>query len=299
MIVCGTLMGCGFIDYERRDTHPSADAASAPEDTAGTGNSSPAGVPSDGSSGAIDSPPPSGLTSIEDAWIDDATVAFFHFGGASPLQSRAGSGLLEALEPDVTTSFVDGPFEGVQALDFREGSSPLLLPDSPMWQLSEGSIDFYLRVRSCAAPVGFVIEAESILSRDAIGFDFPGHLHINLDRDCSIYARIQGESQGTENRPESELRSEVLTRDEWHHVGINFGGAAATFSLWIDGVEHRQRPWPHGIDGNQNPWVLGGGTYTTPEGSAEGWNAPFSMGAVALWRISSARRDFSQTPIAD
>lgn len=232
---------------------------------------------------------------------DDDTLALFRFQLPTPpsrvLEDDVGRHDGMVSEPDEWRRRTGPPGCGA-AIAFGTTGLYGVVPDSPEWDLDEGSIDFWFR---------FTAGAEThlgLLSRDAEGQALPGHVSVALSANRTLVARLQSTTDEVylcSDAPMSPLR--------WHHVGLSFGAEPA---LWVDGAlatgpetVRIEQPgfvddvpcggaFSGGISGNDNPWVIGASTTFAREGEGQPVTSPFVNGAIDHLRISSVTRDFSR-----
>ncbi|MBA3502099.1 MAG: hypothetical protein H0T65_17175, partial [Deltaproteobacteria bacterium] len=95
------------------------------------------------------------------------TVALYSFESALTADTTAAH---DATNVDAVTS-TDGTC-GSAAARF-DGVSHLVVPDSPAFDLAEGSVELFARVPNPATG-----EAQGLISRDALDTDFDGHISI-------------------------------------------------------------------------------------------------------------------------
>jgi len=171
------------------------------------------------------------------------------------------------------------------------------IPDSPDWDLTQGSVDFWVRIDT-PSPAGF----RGIVSRDANQQALPGHFTVFQLCDGGLAVRLQKDLNDRDVRCSTPVSLGV-----WHHVGVNFGPGG--LALYIDGVEATRSETlksctfqlqcgtsgDQGLAGNDNPWVLGASSSGSVEGQATPVVYPFD-GAIDSFRVSSVRRAFAATP---
>jgi len=185
---------------------------------------------------------------------------------------------------------------GTAAVFPNSASDYIEVPDSPDWDLPQGSVDLWVRVDT-PTPVA----VRGIVSRDADQIAKPGHFSIYQLPDGGIAVRLQR----TTNLGAVRC-SPPLTLGAWHHVGVNFG--AGGLQLFVDGAPGLRTDsvkaglilqcgtsTEQGIEGNDNPWVLGTSSHQSAEGSATPTSYPFD-GAIDSFRVSKIRRAFGKTP---
>jgi hypothetical protein len=186
---------------------------------------------------------------------------------------------------------------GKAAVFPKSTSDYIEVPDAPAWDLSQGSVDLWLRVDTHTTA-----SIRGIVSRDADQIAKPGHLTLYQLPDGGLAVRLQHLSN------QGAVRcSPPLALGVWHHVGINWG--AGGLQLFVDGVEALRTDSVYakpltlacgtssetGIEGNDNPWVLGTGSHQSAEGSALPTSFPFD-GAIDSFRVSKTRRAFGTSP---
>jgi hypothetical protein len=181
-----------------------------------------------------------------------------------------------------------------KALSFSTSSpiSYLQVADSSDWDLSEGSVDLWIRFDGAASAT------EGIASRDANGQTNAGHFTIVRMCNGSIMVRLQDTSSVWAQC------SPPVNDQSWHHVGVNFGGSGG-LKLYVDGtlasrtasITCNSNDWAcgasttKGIAGNDNPWTIGASSMKSAEGSSEPVEDPLS-GRIDSFRVSKARRSF-------
>ena len=175
------------------------------------------------------------------------------------------------------------------------GTTPIAyveISDSTDWDLVAGSVDFWVRFDGSASG------SEGIVSRDASGTTYDGHLTIMRLCNGSLYLRLQDATNSWGQC------SDPLSTKTWHHVGVNFGGTAG-LQLYIDGALATRTASiicgtdtttcgdtaTKGISGNDNPWVLGAAAWTSDEGLATPVSLPLA-GRIDSFRVSKANRSF-------
>jgi hypothetical protein len=174
------------------------------------------------------------------------------------------------------------------------------VPDSPDWELDEGSIELWVRFDS---PTDGKM-SQGLISRDANGTANEGHF--SLIRACGgqIAVRLQ---RGGGNDMKC---SKPVVEDRWYHVAVNFGSETG-LQLFIDGSEVDEQGkvgWyvpgnacnttlqcgsttDGGLEGNNNPWVIGNSSHVSDEGKATPLSTPVG-GVIDQVRISSTTRSF-------
>lgn len=157
-------------------------------------------------------------------------------------------------------------------------SSYIEIPDSPDWDLDEGSISFWLRISVCL--VGD--QNQGIISRASIDHEESGHFALVLLSECKWAAFI---SEGGETI--AVHSEESLTPGKWSHVNVNFG--PPTFELYLDGQLIAERESTAATSGNRNPWVIGADTREALPGTASPPAHFLTGAAIDLLRISATR----------
>ncbi len=237
--------------------------------------------------GRIDYDP---LPKCEPGWLGDGVFAEYAMGldGPTLIDTFGGHTGVAERSPQIVPGVCGS------ALGFSTGER-LVIPDAVEWDLESGSFDLWVSP-SGSAPA----RLQGIVSRDANGREFPGHIALIRASSGHIGVRIQGESSVA-----VVCSNDVVVADRWTHLGVNWG--PPTVELFADGVaqdgtgilevsELAQQTCGNNstasIAGNDNPWILGvNGTATVP-GSADPTDFPFH-GHLDEFRISSERRDFS------
>ncbi|MEO8705206.1 MAG: LamG-like jellyroll fold domain-containing protein, partial [Kofleriaceae bacterium] len=171
---------------------------------------------------------------------------------------------------------------GTDAIGFPAGTH-VRVPDSPAFDLAAGSIELF--VQTATPAVG---DIQGILSRDAVGTDFDGHLSMALGPTGQLWVRMQRTANVTVFR----CTAGSIPANQWVHVGVSFGSAG--FRLWLDhtqatgtttefdgGQVDCTTPHPFGIDGNDNTLVLGALDFTDANADPEpGTVRPFTGGQI-------------------
>ncbi len=225
------------------------------------------------------------------SWLSNGVIAAYSMDTqASELVDRVGA------HPGTVAN---GPLEvaGVcgQALEFG-GTARVVIPDSQDWQLTSGSVDFWAYF-GVALPTLY----DGVVSRDALGRVFPGHLAVVRSFSGQLGVRIQG------NVTSMLCSNSAMPTERWVHIGFNFGEPGP--ELYVNGVSQAGEgsvqvnengatvrcndPAPVGIAGNANPWVLGIGSLASDDGGAGPNFGPMEGGRIDEFRISRERRDFS------
>jgi hypothetical protein len=218
------------------------------------------------------------------------SVALFSFDdglGTDATQQHAGQ-IVGAVTPGE-------PRCGTSAVDLAGGH--IRIADSPAFDLNEGSIELFFRT-----PTPALDRLQGIVSRDANGTTFDGHLTIGLATNGQLWLRIQ---RMLNDLSVFRCSNAPLPVDSWVHIGASFGPPG--LRLWIDHVEQTggtieifdsihdcSLPHTFGIDGNNNALVLGGLLIVAPEGDP----APeptdlLDNGSLDHVHLRSTWRDFS------
>jgi hypothetical protein len=165
-----------------------------------------------------------------------------------------------------------------------------LVADSPDFDLSEGSLDLWLRPGSAESS-----RAQGVVSRASAG-----GVGFTLYVACSgaLIARL-GDAYACAEAP--------LADGRWSFVGVNFG--AGGLELWVDGVR-ASRTDETGLFGQScqdevpcggtseaglsggNPWILGASADGSEAGTGAPLSLPFRSGTIDAFRISDVRRAF-------
>jgi len=178
------------------------------------------------------------------------------------------------------TRSVLGPTCCGLALRFSETnySSYIEIPDSPDWDLDEGSLSFWLRSSACLVND----QIQGLISRASIDREETGHLGLILLDDCNWAAFF------SENGKTVEVRADrSLTPGKWSHINLNFG--PPTLELYLNGELIAEKEVAVGTSGNRNPWVIGADSRETKPGTGSPPAHFLTGAAIDLLRISSAR----------
>jgi hypothetical protein len=224
-----------------------------------------------------------------DVILDANTVALYDFenvvGTTVPDRTGRHTGELRGaavLEP--------GPAACGSALQIRNDSYVYIAPD-PAWQLSEGSVDFWVKL-----PNPLPGTTMAIISRDA-HFTTGGDFTVYVAADGTIAARLQ-RGQATAVR----CSTQPVPPGKWTKVGFNFGPQGT--ALYVDGAQGAGTKFldfimaPCGTDatggltGNDYEFVIGASLDRADAASVEGLTFFLNGGAVDDVRISSVRRAF-------
>ena len=286
-------IACGRINYDPLGTNdPRTDACNDDND-----------IPGDGcSNGQVDpgwscTGDPS-VCIFCDMAVDQQTVALYSFddiGGQNTVADvAAGHDGMFNNGPPIT---VAGPVGCGEALQFDAAGPPfpfVEVPDSPDWQLSEGSISFRVQLQGTFS----ISEVQGIVSRDAELTDFSGHIIIT--RACGNHVRVR--LQGTRDEQTLLCSEQPISPDTWAYVEVNFGGNQP-LSMHINGIEQNGRPFTEcpnsnlcgdplsvGIDGNNNPWVFGASSSNSTNNTTDAITSPF-VGLLDHLRIRNQRND--------
>jgi len=191
-----------------------------------------------------------------------------------------------------------GPESCDRALTFGADQF-VVIDDSADWDLEVGSIDLWAWLPAEST------ENVALVSRDLVAREDPGHASIYVDENGLAVARVQP-ADASGDLDAVSCSAAPLPREEWVHLGLNFGPPAVEF--YVDGVL-ADGAGPHAIDdawscgqagafgiaGNDLPWLLGA---TTFRGDAPLDNVEFFAEGYAIdhLRISAERQDFASLP---
>lgn len=219
------------------------------------------------------------------------TLALFTFDDESRLAADATGDHDGILRGDPMVQ-VGGPCgAGIQFPSTASADTYIEIPDSPDWDLSEGSFSFWMKPTSSGV---------GVVSRDASQQLTSGHTQVQVDTDLKVFLRVQDTLEDY-----FVCSDGPIALDTWIHVGVNLGPPAV--ELYIDGelgtnsvdlVAGDVRfqcgdETSRGIAGNNNPWVLGASNARSDDGAADPISAPMRGGAIDHLLISSERTDFS------
>ena len=244
---------------------------------------------------------PSRCTICATPW-DDHVIALYTFdqvGGEGIGHDLIGDQNGVVIGGSLTA--IDGPIGCGSALKTSSFAPPFMeIDDSPDWDLTTGSIDFWIYFQE-NLPVD--TSSKGFLSRDAQASLEAGHLTIY--RMCGNYIGVRLQGQASSGQSGGRCAETRIPENAWVHVGVNFGGEQP-LELSIDGIQHNGAdiagcPMPNGIEctrdttigiaGNANPWVLGGQCVGCTDGLADNVNGGLN-GAIDHFRISKIRRNF-------
>lgn len=230
---------------------------------------------------------------IENPPID--LVAHYRFETAGPtIVDETGRHNGSVVGPGSLTT-VPGPVGN--GIEFPMGMRTyVVIPDSPDFDLVEGSIDLWMRTSSAAGDLG-------VFSRDSVGT--PGGQILLVQRASMLLVRMQSGTDGGGGGGRV-MCSDPVPLKTWIHVGINFGAPQA--ELWIDGVEqtstqdieYQGYTGPCGdagarnLAGNNDPFVVGALGEQSTNGTADRVGTDFDDGAIDELRILGTRQDFAQ-----
>ncbi|MDX2050863.1 MAG: LamG-like jellyroll fold domain-containing protein [Polyangiaceae bacterium] len=224
---------------------------------------------------------PTGTCSRVEPESDTVSLFSFEDFAAGAVRDEMGHAALGNVIGSAVAK-VQGPGGCGQALAFgaENSDSYLTVPNTPLWDLSEGSLDFWLRPEACLPDWHL---GQGIVGRDASFQELPGQMRMLIKGGCKLEVRVQG--GGAEQC--LLLHPDSLPLGVWTHVGLNFGGGS--FDLEINGTSvYCSGNWS--LAGNANRLIIGG----NPEWSSEINTLPiqFTAQSVAIdeVRISSARR---------
>lgn len=183
--------------------------------------------------------------------------------------------------------------------------SYVLVPHDPAWDLSQGSLDFWVRP-------GRANGIRGLVTRDHVGAKASGHFGVFLLSQNRLAVRIQEASSAPAGGSVVGLCSDTpLEADAWVHIGINFGAPEA--ELYINGVRSRYEGTSpddstlgnfacglnstQGIAGNQEPWIFGASNHQADtSGEVDAFARSASFGRI---RLSAQRQPFSLREVRD
>jgi len=283
LLVAVAILGCGRLGFEPLGRQSGPPDGGAPGDggpgarDGGPGDPVDAGEAGDaGDAGAGPDAGPESCTAL-----DPDTVFLFDFEDLSGAVLRDRTGDHDGtLTPPVEA--VPGPpgcGQAWRAGGLVHGS----VPDDPAFQLSQGSLDFWVRVDEASSG------RRGILSRDSTGRD-DGHFAVLLDSSEEIRVRLQLEARQV-------VRCVPFPGvGVWFHLGINFG--PPDLEVLVDGRDVQlpggpcNNPMDTGIAGNTNRWAFGADNIQTGAGGEQ--VGDHFEGALDEIRLSRVRRDFTR-----
>jgi hypothetical protein len=245
-------------------------------------------VQPDGNAGDTDGAPPTAACGA----VDVSTVALYTMEDVAGPTVADATGVHDASISGDAASLPGPPGCG-NAFQFDE-SSYLEVPNSTAFDLSEGAIDFWVYLPPVLPNMG-----AGLISRDEGNNDTSGHLSMWASEAGEIITRSQTD-EGLENIDCSDAQP----REQWLHVGYNFG--PVDNRLYIDGVEQSrdiiinivnsdrdctENNPTLGTGGNTNPLVIGASSQRSDPGLATPIRAPFN-GAMDEVRLSSSNQAF-------
>ncbi len=262
-------------------TTSSTTAPATTDPTTSTSTSSTSSAESSSESTGVTEPCPT--------TADADTVALYRFDSDEAFLDDVGT--VDGVWRDGIPTLVPGPLGCGLAVQFA-GGLDALVPHDAVFDLSEGSIDFWLRAPADPMPMG-------VISRDALDQVFDGHLTA-----WYVEGRIVVRNQST-MLSQTICSDGALPAETWVHVGINFGPPG--LELYIDGeaqdgvgeVFIGMSPTncvdedlvTVGIAGNTNPLIVGASLSMSMKGMIDEV-LPLEDGALDELRVSSVRRDF-------
>ena len=174
----------------------------------------------------------------------------------------------------------ESPFQDVStsATDFDGGNDFVEIPNSPAWDLTNGTI----QLRFNAADLG---GQQGLISRDASGQAQPGHLTIYMNGN-DLEVRLQSASQSY-----FITASDVVNEGDWHQMSFSFGEDG--MQLYLDGALVGSNSYTGGIDGNNEPWAIGANAWATTVGSNSGTSHYFE-GEIAEFAIFDSQLSADQ-----
>ena len=218
--------------------------------------------------------------------VDPDTIALYTFPDDAADRTGNHDGELEG-----NAGFAEGPPGCGQAFEMPNSvavSGYLRIPHAPEFELSSGSIDFWIRAQAR-------IRATGIISKDDNEVD--GGLTLFVNCGGYLVARMQNEGEAFYRCSEQPLPD-----DDWAHVGLNFG--AGGLELYVDGERVRgeqslglfgigctqdvqcDTDTTAGLQNNTQPWVIG---VSSHQGDP---SLPFRDGRIDSFRISGVPRAF-------
>ncbi|MBW2731737.1 MAG: hypothetical protein JRH20_05045 [Deltaproteobacteria bacterium] len=267
---------------------------------------------------------PQTLEDICSPTADAHTLALFRFRGASSTLNNEVAQGVEGMLMGSEASRVGGPHEGCGgALKFPTQptfetcescthpggttscvTSYGVLPGGLGTTLRSGCIDFWVYLDDD------FMDLQGILGRDAMEREEEGHLSVRIMSTGGIGVRLQNQVPlGAAQDEIPHICSPPISRQTWHHVGINFG--VGGLELTVDGIPHAtvdpiegsshtchpSGSSERGLTGNDEPWILGATADSSCVDSVSPPRAPLH-GRLANLRISSIRRDFSSLALS-
>lgn len=184
------------------------------------------------------------------------------------------------------------------AIEFPIGTPPgayVVVPDSPEFDLLEGSIDLWVRTSAQSGDLG-------IFSRDSTGTS-GGQIAL-VQRQSTLIVRLQRSIDGGGGGG-AFICSEPVPLETWVHVGINLGAPKA--ELWVDGIEQLSTQSisifgvtancgaadARSLVGNDDPIVLGALGVQSEAGTSDQISFGFAAGAIDELRVLRTRQDFA------
>jgi len=216
------------------------------------------------------------------------TLALWTFDDPTDLGQEAGGRFPGTVLGSPGTG--DGPSGcgGALALPGRVDDL-LLVPDDPAWDLTEGSVDLWLRAERCGSDPRWDTgdEAMGILSR-ASRSPRRGHVTVGWTPACQVVVRAR---VGEDASP-AGYRSPSLPEEEWHHLGLSFAPDLGLV-FWLNGERVAWVGGDVGLAGNDEPWVVGASAERSAAGESAPRVDPF-QGRVDHLRITDRPQDFTR-----
>ena len=230
---------------------------------------------------------------------DNDTVALYTFESGSGATMVDVTGKHNGKILGSTIKRVAGKTGCGKALQFTGAASTTsnyaTIPDSTDWRLTQGSVDFWVRLDSptLSGPQG-------ILTRDAAG-NAKGQL--SIFRTCAGRIMVRVQTGGTSHH---SACSDPVTPGAWQYVVVNFGSPG--LKMWIDGKRANFKGQDAigqtcmiklecGLGGSTGllkaeklPWVIGAASYYYTPKSPKMYD--HMKGAIDSLRISKIKRSF-------
>jgi hypothetical protein len=239
-----------------------------------------------------------------DAKNDHAVLLLRFDGSGGTVEDAVDSAQHIATLVETGITRTSGPAGCGNALAFTKTSpvSYLRVDAHEDWKLEVGSLDLWVRFDG---PPPSSQDVAGIISRDASGI---GDGHLTMYRRCDGVIAVRYQYGGLDYYRCSE---DNIPQDEWHHVGVNFGGEK-DLELFVNGQLADRTDQLGGCIGSSptcgatisagiadtdNAWVIGAANWQSADGTLDNVVHPF-RGSVDEVRLSSIRRDFSALPTA-
>lgn len=256
-------------------------------------------VPGD-AGGVIDAPvdldaapdaPPDGQSDVGCSGVDNDVVMYLTMNKANVTIWPDVVGDHDARTAPGTTGSLEPPIPDCGRAYEARTNVTMTVTDSPDFDLTEGSLDFWALV----PPPGV---ERGIVSRDASGQALPGHLDVRFDDLDRVVVRMQDDTAVSTYRC-----STAQAEGTWVFIGINFG--PPDLELFVDGTLAQEATANHnlvaqtcnaevftlGIAGNDNPWALSHSIINSAEGAATPAENALATG-IDEFRLSRVRRSY-------